>query len=211
MSSTTPLFTVPGDDDIDLKVLQNFVLSISWCSKAILEVFYNDSLMGVENTDYTLGQQDVEGSMVSERNAVLYGGQLTVPKDNAGNTDGDAYSNTPYVWYSKQFPLVSGTDMLTKATFTTETSPYGLAAIKVEATLNSGLDWYTWYDTGTAGGGYGYPNGYLDNSGLERVDGADLVSGQNAQLKVTITTDGSGWGGQVDYVALLTDPDLFAI
>ena len=39
MGSATGLITIPGDDDIDLATLQNFALSISWCSRAVLEVF----------------------------------------------------------------------------------------------------------------------------------------------------------------------------
>ena len=87
--SATGLITIPGDDDIDLATLQSFALSISWCSRAILEVFYGDELTGVEGTDYDL--------VAGEEHLVLAGGQLQVPKDDIGNTQGDSQANTKYV------------------------------------------------------------------------------------------------------------------
>tara|TARA_Y100000310_G_scaffold339537_1_gene432515 strand:- start:643 stop:912 length:270 start_codon:yes stop_codon:yes gene_type:complete len=88
--STTNLIITPGDDDIDLKNLQSFALTVSWCSKAILEVFYDDHLTGVSGIDYT-------GLAGDEEEAVIYAGQLTVPKDEIGNYVGDSKPNQKYV------------------------------------------------------------------------------------------------------------------
>jgi len=89
MGSATGLITIPGDDDIDLATLQNFALSISWCSRAVLEVFANDELTGVESVDYTL--------LSTEKDLVMAGGQLQVPKDQIGFTQGDSYADQDYV------------------------------------------------------------------------------------------------------------------
>ncbi len=88
--STTNLIITPGDDDIDLKNLQSFALTVSWCSKAILEVFYDNHLTGVSGIDYTSLAGD-------EEEAVIYAGQLTVPKDEIGNYVGDSKPNQKYV------------------------------------------------------------------------------------------------------------------
>ena len=185
MSSTTNLLTVPGDDDVDLQTLKNFALTVSWASKAILEVFY----------DEVLRHESAPGDLV------VNGGELTTPVTAAALTS--------YTWGSKYFPLVSGAESLTKATMDIGATTYGLGGVKVESTLNSGLNWYTWYDTDTAGTGTDYPDGFLDRSKIEKTADTVLTSGQTAALKVTITTDSSGFGGAVDYIALLTDPDLF--
>ena len=206
--SATGLITIPGDDDIDLATLQSFALSISWCSRAILEVFYGDELTGVEGTDYDL--------VAGEEHLVLAGGQLQVPKDDIGNTQGDSQANTKYVWYSKQIVLVSGVEPnITKAMFQAKTEQWGVGAeIEFETTINANdaaPDWFKWYDTGTVGTGYGYADGFLNYSNLE-VDstGPNLTAGTTAQIKASIITDSYGWGGLIDYVAVLTDPDLWA-
>lgn len=209
MGAETGLITTPGDDDIDLQTLKTFALNISWCSKALLEVFYDTSLAGVLGVDYTLEGDEAE--------AILYAGQLTVPKDDVGGngqSGGDSQASQKYVWYSKQVPMVSGADEMTKLTFIAAADPYGLADIKIESTVSSGVGntpWFTWYDTSLTGTTNEYPDpGFLNRSRLEYTSGAgDFTGGQNAQLKITITTDPLGWGGSVDYVALFTDPNLF--
>jgi hypothetical protein len=70
MSSTTNLLTVPGDDDVDLQTLKNFALTVSWASKAILEVFY----------DEVLRHESAPGDLV------VNGGELTTPVTAAALT-----------------------------------------------------------------------------------------------------------------------------
>jgi hypothetical protein len=187
MSSTTNLITVPGDDDVQLQDLLNWALTISWCSRAIVDVFYDD----------TISEQPDPGLNY----LVLDGGNLTTPVDPDSSTD--------YWYYTKMFPLVSGIETITKATFVMDATTYGLATITGETTVNSGLNWYTWYDTGEIGSGTEYPSGFLNRSALEKTAPTDFVAGQEAQIRIKITTDANGFGGHVNYVAFLTDPDLF--
>ena len=201
MSSVTPLITVPGDDDVDLKVLQNFMLTLSWASRGILEVFYDKELWGVDGTDYNLE--------AGEEKLILDTRLLSVPKDDEGTTGGSK-ANTSYVWYSKIFTFTEDSEFITKATILTKGTTYGLANIKLETSIDYGVNWYTWYNTAELGTGDEYPNGYLDLTGIEKSSPDEFSSGQFAQIKITITTDANGWGGSVDYVAFLTDPDLFA-
>ena len=187
MSSITSLITVPGDDDIQLQDLLNWALTLSWCSRAIIDVFYDSTIQIVPPAGERL---------------ILSAGELTTP--------GSAAALTDYWYYSKNFTLVSGIQTLDKATFTIDATKYGDAGITAETTVNSGINWYKWYDTGEISTGGDYPDGFLNRSNLEKTAPINFIAGQNAQVRIKITTDAHGFGGHINYVALLTNPDLFA-
>ena len=183
MGSVTTLLYVPGDDEIELQSILNWFLTISWASYCYVDVF-----------------QDTEIQLSGLTTLELDAGELVTPYGATPSTD--------YWYYTDNFYIASGQAL--KATFMTDAETFGTARIVMDTTMNSGINWYTWYDTGDIGSGADYPNGYLDRSGLEKVDTTDFIGGSNIQLRVKITTDGAGQGGEVKYIALLTDPDLFA-
>lgn len=188
MASVTSLITVPGDDDVQLQDLLNWALTISWCSKAIIDVFYDDAI------------QDTSVSGVVNY-LTLNAGELVVP-------DG-ASTNTDYWYYTDSFAILSGVETFAKTTFGIDATTYGLGEIKAETTYDGGSNWFKWYDTAQIGSGADYPNGYLDMSGNEKTAPTDFTGGQEIQVRVRIKTDASGFGGYVNYIACLTDPDLF--
>ncbi len=181
MASNTGLITIPGDDDVQLQDLLNSALTISWCSYAIIDVFYDDLIQDPSTT------------------LVLNAGELTTPSGAAINTD--------YWYYCDSFNLG---EYVTKATLMSSATTYGLGEITIETTVDGGTNWYKWYDTAQAGSGPDYPSGFLNMSTLEKVAPTHFVSGQEAQIRIKIHTDNDGFGGYVNYVAFLTDPNLFA-
>jgi len=186
MGSTTTvsgLITVPGDDDVQLQDLLNWALTISWCSNAIIDVFYDDLIQDPSTT------------------LVLNAGELTTPPAAGSNTD--------YWYYTDSFPILSGIETFDKTTFGLDATTYGLGEISAETTYDAGANWFKWYDTAQIGSGADYPDGYLNMSSLEKSN-ADYTTGQEAQVRVKIHTDASGFGGYCNYVAVLIDPDLFA-
>ena len=132
---------------------------------------------------------------------VLNAGDLTTPDSATPNTD--------YWYYTDSFPILSGVETFAKTTFGISATTYGLGEISAETTYDGGANWFKWYDTAQIGTGTDYPNGYLDMSGLEKVSPTDFTGGQETQVKIKIRTDASGFGGYVNYVACLMDPDLF--
>lgn len=184
MGSVTSLITIPGDDDIQLQDLLNWALTISWCSNAVIDVFYDDLIQDTGST--TL---------------VLTAGDLTTPPSASTNTD--------YWYYTDSFPILSGVETFGKSTYGIDATTYGLAEITAETTYDGGNNWFKWYDTSQIGSGDDYPDGYLDMSSNEKTD-SDFTAGQEVQVRIKIHTDASGFGGFVNYVACLTDPDLFA-
>jgi len=193
---------------IDPKVgeLQNWAMSTSWCSRAIIETFQNFETVQVFATSNSL--------VIDEYN------RATIP-DNAT-------ANTSYILYSKIYSFqpdelsedASYSISTTKWSMQIEETRYGNANVKMEFCTNPGdIDkiWFTWYDTATQGSTLlkYFPNGYLDYSRLEilayegDVFGNGLLPTNSVQVRLTITTDSESNGGYIDYFALLGDPDLF--
>jgi len=188
---STNIITVPGDDNVELEDLKNWALTISWCSKAIIDVFTDDSIS--DKTDPGIEYLTLNAGEIKTLTA--------------------ADPSTDYWYYSDKFLLATGSGLLTKTTFDMEATTYG-GDIVAETTVCSGNSWYTWYDTTWA---YmddpedipaDFPNGFLDRRKLEKTSPA-FQEGREAQVRIKIKTNGSGFGGYVDYVAFLTNPDLF--
>ena len=178
----TNFITVPGDDDVQLKDLQNWALTISWCSNAIIDVFYNADLQNTASTTLR-----------------LFRGELTTPETADPDTD--------YWYYTEPFVLTSGVSMVEKATFTMNASQYAPDVhIYAQTSVNADAeipDWFTWYDTNEVPANY--------RCGTEKIAPDDFVSGQVGQVRICIHTNDDGVGGEVNYYAFLTDPDLFKI
>ena len=182
MGSVTSLITVPGDDDVQLQDLLNWALTISWCSNAIIDVFYDDLIQDPSTT------------------LVLNAGELTTPTGASANTD--------YWYYTDSFPILSGVETFAKSTYGINATTYGLGEISAETTYDGGSNWFKWYDTAQIGSGADYPDGYLNMSSLEKTS-SDFTAGQEAQVRIKLHTDASGFGGYCNYVVCLMDPDLF--
>jgi len=188
MSSYTSLVTVPGDDDVQLQDLLNRALTISWCSNAIIDVFYDDLIF------------DTTVSGVTNW-LTLNAGDLTTPSSASPNTD--------YWYYTKSFAILSGIETFNKSTFSISATTYGLGEISAETTYDGGANWFKWYDTAQIGSGADYPDGFLNMSSLEKTS-SDFTAGQEVQVRIKIHTDANGFGGYCNYVMTLIDPDLFS-
>lgn len=192
-SNPTDFITAEQTDQI--YALRDWATTISWCSRAILETYLDDSEIDVGASDaYDLSS-----------------GVLLI--------SGTAAPSTAYVYYSKEYDIASIAGQSTDSgqySFYASTIQQGSGNIKIEVSINSG-DWWPWLDTSRAAAGDQVSlNSYLDRSATEytagdvdSVTGYTLASGISFQVRTTITTDGDGFGGYVDYHAFLADPDLY--
>lgn len=203
--SITDLIINP-EEDKKLIELQNWAMSTSWCSRAILETFNN----------------------ITETITFETANTLVIDEYNRASTPEGASPSTPYTFLSKIYDFTpdelseqaSKSITSTKWTMQIDEEHYGNATVKMEFCTNPGdIDklWFTWYDTGTSGSTLleYFPNGYLDYSRMEvlayegDVFGIGILPTTTVQIRLTITTDSEGNGGYVNYFALLADPDLF--
>lgn len=194
--SNTPMINTPGDDDVQLFLLQNWALSISWCSRAILDTFYDDTMLLEESRTLIINEN----------------GELVPPATLALET---------YEAYSDIFDFTTLSSGLTPSdqyTFVVDADTYGLGAIRIEISTNALdplPDWFVWYDTNIVGAGEGFPNGFLDlsnvpkNAGDEDPFGNPLTSGLYLQLHFSITNDAEGYGGYINYYGIVANPNLY--
>jgi hypothetical protein len=193
-------------EDPKLIELQNWAMSTSWCSRAIIETFKEFQTVNTFETATTL--------LIDEYNRAI--------------TPETALPNTAYTLYSKIY--IFETDELseqasksiasTKWSMQIDEKRFGNANVKMEFCTNPGdVDkiWFVWYDTATQGSTLldNFPNGYLDYSRKEILAyegdafGNGILPTNSVQVRLTITTDSEGNGGYINYFALLADPDLF--
>jgi len=193
-------------EDPKLIELQNWAMSTSWCSRAIIETFNEFQTVNTFETATT----------------------LLIDEYNRATTPENALANTAYTLYSKIYTFE--TDELseqanksiasTKWSMQIDEKRFGNANVKMEFCTNPGdVDkiWFVWYDTATQGSTLldNFPNGYLDYSRKEILAyeedafGNGILPTNSVQVRLTITTDSEGNGGYINYFALLTDPNLF--
>jgi hypothetical protein len=194
-------------EDPKLIELQNWALSTTWCSRAIIETFSNIKFLQTYKENSTLIVDDYY--------------RLTVPSNAAPNTTYSMITNVYSFIPDNENEIISASINSTKWTLQIGAKRYGTDdIIRMQFCTNPGDSnplWFTWYDTSITGETVlpQFSSGFLDYSKLEMkaydadVLGVGILPTFRVQVLLSITTDSNGKGGYIDYFALLADPDVY--